>query len=69
MNKVNYNTIIRFFKNECSEEERLLIIKWVNESQEHAEQYPAKSGPTKEEMALSWVKEQVWLYLKNWSML
>ena len=38
MNKVNYNTIIRFFKNECSEEERLLIIKWVNESQEHAEQ-------------------------------
>lgn len=39
MNKVNYNTIIRFFKNECSEEERLLIIKWVNESQEHAEQF------------------------------
>mgnify|MGYP000181733192 CR=1 FL=1 len=24
---------------------------------------------TKKEMALSWVKEQVWLYLKNWSML
>ena len=39
MNKVIYNTIIRFFKNECSEEERLLIIKWVNESQEHAEQF------------------------------
>ena len=39
MNKVNYNTIIRFFKNDCSEEERLLIIKWVNESQEHAEQF------------------------------
>lgn len=37
MNTINYHTIVRFFKNECTEEERLLIIQWVNESKEHAE--------------------------------
>lgn len=39
MNRIHYSTIIRFFKNECSEEERLHIIQWVNESPEHAEQF------------------------------
>lgn len=39
MDTINYQTIIRFFKNECTEEERLLIMQWVNESKEHAEQF------------------------------
>lgn len=39
MDTINYQTIIRFFKNECTEEERLLIMQWVNESKEHAEKF------------------------------
>lgn len=33
--KVNYETIMRFFRNECTPEERQAVMRWVNESEEH----------------------------------
>ena len=36
MKKTGYREIVRFFDNECSEDERQAIIRWVNESDEHA---------------------------------
>ena len=36
MGKIGYSEIIRFFENQCTAEERETIIRWVNESDEHA---------------------------------
>lgn len=36
MKRTGYREIVRFFDNECSEDERQAIIRWVNESDEHA---------------------------------
>lgn len=36
MGKIGYSEIIRFFENQCTEEERETIIRWINESDEHA---------------------------------
>ena len=33
--KVSYETIMRFFRNECTPEERQAVMHWVNESEEH----------------------------------
>lgn len=36
---IDTHTVIRFFNQECSPEERLRVMSWVNESKEHAEQF------------------------------
>lgn len=36
MGKIGYSEIVRFFENECSAEERDAIIRWINQSDEHA---------------------------------
>ena len=33
--KVSYETIMRFFRNECTPEEKQAVMQWVNESEEH----------------------------------
>lgn len=33
--KVNYETFMRFFRNECTPEEQQAVMRWVNESEEH----------------------------------
>lgn len=33
--RVNYETIMRFFRDECTPEEKRAVMKWVNESKEH----------------------------------
>ena len=33
--KISYETIMRFFRNECTPEERRAVMQWVNESEEH----------------------------------
>lgn len=33
--KVSYETIMRFFRNECTPEERQVVMRWVNESEGH----------------------------------
>ena len=38
MRNVNYETIVRYFKQECTPDEKLQIIRWANESKEHARQ-------------------------------
>lgn len=39
MDKIDYELLIRFYKKDCSEEERQLVMKWVNRSPENAEQF------------------------------
>ena len=38
MRNVNYETIVRYFNKECTPDEKLQIIRWANESEEHARQ-------------------------------
>lgn len=33
--KISYETIMHFFRNECTPEERRAVMQWVNESEEH----------------------------------
>ena len=33
--KVSYETIMRFFRNECTPEEKQAVMQWVNKSEEH----------------------------------
>lgn len=33
--RVNYETIMRFFRDECTPEEKRAVMKWVNQSKEH----------------------------------
>lgn len=39
MNTLDTNTIIRFFNGECSENERLQVMEWVNASEQNAAQF------------------------------
>lgn len=38
--KVNYETFMRFFRNECTPEEQQAVMRWVNESEEHKNSFP-----------------------------
>lgn len=38
MKNVDYEMIIRYFNGKCEDDERRMIVRWANESDEHARQ-------------------------------
>lgn len=51
--KVNYETFMRFFRNECTPEEQQAVMRWVNESEEHKNSFSGGKNCTTWEKQMS----------------